>query len=143
MKKFTAIGGRAIAPRQKISDQYDYSVCIFLTATFDIQSFTAERNDSGITVTGEFITGSLAKGCLIVLQCNKSTTDTYRALIRNGWEQTLSEAIGVSSCTYTVYAYDIEDDGLPYEMPVNTPENGQNLITITTNCKYVHACIYK
>ena len=108
-------------------------ICYF-TATFDVQNPTAEGNGSGITVTGEFITDSSAAGCFIVLQGNENTADTYRAIPRNG-----AKTIYVPSGTYTVYAYDIEDDGLPYTLPANTPDNGLN---ITTNCKYDIQCIY-
>ena len=112
-------------------------MCIFcaFTATFDIQNFSANEFGDGIRVKGEFITDSLAKGCFIVLQCNESTADTYRAIPRNGLEQTVSETINVPPGNYTVYAYDIEDDGLPYTLPANEPGN-ENL-TITTNCKYI------
>ena len=121
-------------------------VCVYgiysFTATFDIQNFTAEGNGGGITVTGEFINNSSAKGCFIVLQCNESTADVYRAIPRNGLEQAVSETIDVTSCNYTVYAYDIEgNDGLPYILPANTPGNGQNMINITANRKYIYMYI--
>ena len=114
-------------------------IYIFFTATFDIQNSEARRNGSRITVTGEFITDSLAKGCFIVLQCNESTADQYRAIPRNGSAENVTETIDVPSSTYTMYAYDIEgNDGLPYIMPANIPDGGQ--ITVTTNSKYV--CVH-
>ena len=97
---------------------------------------TAEGNGDGIAVTGDFITDSFAKGCFIVLQSNETTADIYRAISRNGFEETLSETIKVPSSTYTVYVYDIENDGLPYEIPANIPENE----IITTKCKYNNYC---
>ena len=114
----------------------------FFAATFDIQNSTAEGNGNGIIVTGEFITDSFAVGCFIVLQCNESTADIYRAIIlsRNELEQTVSVTIDVPSATYKVYAYDIEDDGLPYEMPANIPEN--DTIIITAESKLVIRYMY-
>ena len=107
-------------------------MCIFLfTATFDIQYFIAEGNGDVIAVIGEFIAESIAKGCFIVLQCDETTVDTYRAIPWNGLEQRVSETIKVPSSTYTVYAYDIENDGLPHFMPANISEE----IAITTDCK--------
>ena len=110
----------------------------FITATFDIQNSRATPNSGAVQVTGEFITNSLAKGCFIFFQCDESTADIYRAIPRNGVEQTVSETIDVPSSTYTVYAYDIEgNDGLPNTLPANRPEN--ETITINTNCKCVHS----
>ena len=104
----------------------------YFTATFDIQNSTAEGKGDGITVKGDFITDSFAKGCLIVLKCNETTEDKYQAIPWNGSEPTVSETIKVPSSTYTVYAYDIENNGLPYVMPANIPEN----VTITAHCKF-------
>ena len=109
--------------------------CVYFlfTATFDIQYFRAERNGDVIVVIGEFIAESFAKGFFIVLQCDETTVDTYRALPWNGMEQRVSETIEVPPSNYTVYAYDIENDGLPYVMPANIPEN--ETIAITTDSK--------
>ena len=87
---------------------------------------------------GEFITDSLARGCFVLLQCNIHTMDRFRAIPRNGSEQDVIELIIVDSSTYTMYAYDLEDNALPYPMPANNPE-GQ--ITINTPCKY-HTVMY-
>ena len=120
------------------------SVYISFTATVHIQDPTAEPHDSAIAVAGRFITDSLVKGCFIVLQCNESTPDKYRAIPRNMSEENVFETIHVPSSNYTVYAYDIEgNNGLPYEMPANVPENEQIMITsgcelkITCSCHYV------
>ena len=92
-------------------------------------------------MTGEFITDSLARGCFILLQCNRHTMDRFRAIPRNGSEHDVFELITVDSSTYTIYAYDLEDNALPYPMPANTPNHQ---ITINTSCKYhtVHVHVY-
>ena len=100
---------------------------------------TAEGTGDVIDVEGHFITDSFARGCFIVLQCDETTADIYRAISRNEFEQMVSKTIELPSCTYTVYVYDIENDGLPYVMPANIPENEK--ITITTDCKFI-TCIY-
>ena len=126
--------------KQHLDRKLVIKVCVyFFTATFDIQNPAARWNGDGITVTGEFIIDSFAVGCFIVLQCDESIADLYQAIPRNESEQTVSETINVPPATYIVYVYDIKDDGLPYEMSANAPENG---ITITTNCKYVHVQVH-
>ena len=89
-------------------------------------------------MTGEFITDSLARGCFILLQCNIHTMDRFRAISRNGSEQDMFELITVDSSNYTIYAYDLEDNALPYPMPANTPNHQ---ITINTSRKY-HTVMY-
>lgn len=72
-----------------------------------------------IAVAGNFITNSSARGCFIVLECNSYTADIFRALPREG--QSVNETIHAPNSNYTVYAYDLEEDLLPYPMPANTP----------------------
>ena len=100
-------------------------------ATFDIQNPTASKDGSNIKVEGEFISGTFATGCFILIQCNDSTADIYRALLRQGSEQTVSEVISVPPSIYTVYAYDLEENALPNPLPAvssGTP------INITSDC---------
>ena len=93
------------------------------TATFDIQDARAEGKGSQIAMTGEFINNSLAMGCFVVVQCNKSTPDQFQALLRKGSEESISEGINVHPSNYTVYVYDLEETGLPNPMPAVTPRN--------------------
>lgn len=105
----------------------------FSAATFDVQSVIVEENGSIIAVTGKFITDSYAKGCFIVVQFNGSIADGYYAIPRNGLEQTCYGAIThMASSSYTLFAYDIEDNGLPNEIAAMIQEHDKN-----THCKSV------
>ena len=107
----------------------------FSTATFDVQTVTVEDNGSMIAVTGRFITDSYAKGCFIAIQFNETIADDYYALPQNGLEQTQYKTIfNVPSSTYTLFAYDIENDGLPNEMAAMIQEHNEN---VASHCKSV------
>ena len=88
-------------------------------------------------MTGEFITDSRARGCFIVIICNASTADVFRALQQNDSSVThIEDIINVPPSTYTVYAYDLEEDALPNPFPANTTSS--DTLTITTpRKKYV------
>ena len=82
-------------------------------ATYDVQVAKAQKWESGINVTAEFIDASEAKGCFVVVECKKSYF--YQALTRDG-----NTAIGLvpilpvtDSDTCRVAIYDMEGDGLP------------------------------
>ena len=110
-------------------------VTLNLTATYDVQNVRVGKdvNGNGITVTGEFITDSRARGCFLVFQSSPSSGDIYRVLQRNIDSVTsFSDTISLPPSTYTVYAYDLEENALPNPMPVNTPEDQ---ITIDTPSK--------
>ena len=113
-------------------------VYIFPTATFDVQVFTASGEDSWITVTGEFINDTLATGCFIVIQSNSSTADIYRALLRQDSEQTVSGNISVPPSVYTVYAYDLEENALPYPLPAIS--SGTPITINTPHGQYIYTC---
>ena len=87
------------------------------TATYDVQSLSVVEEGDGVVVTGEFITDSRAGGCLLVLQgpSSSSSPDIFRTIQRTQLE--LGSTITVPPSTYTVYGYDIEEDGLPNTMP--------------------------
>ena len=111
----------------------------FSTATFDVQTVTVKDNGSMIAVTGRFITDSYAKGCFIAIQFNETIADDYY-VSQNGLEQTRYKTIfNVPFPTYTLFAYDIEDDGLPNEMAAMIQEHD---INVTTYCKSVIVYIH-
>ena len=85
-------------------------------------------------MTGEFITDSRARGCFIVIISYDNTADVFRALQREDSAVAhIEEIINVPPSTYTVYAYDLEENALPNPFPANTTSS--DAITITTPCK--------
>ena len=75
-------------------------------------------------VRGEFMRGSRAAGCLVVLQGPPSSPDMFRALLRTQSQDTVSTVpVPVPPSTHTVYGYDLEENGLPNTMPAVVLEN--------------------
>ena len=114
----------------------------FLTATFDVQNATVEEG-SDVEITVHFITNSLAMGCLVVLQSNSGSPDELRVLLWNDTSgPTVTDMISVPPSTYTLYVYDLEEDGHVNREPAILPEDR---IHVTANCKlngkYVHCNI--
>ena len=71
----------------------------------------------GVLVRGELMSGSQAAGCLVVLQGPPTSPDIFRALQRNQSGDTVSTTIPLPPSNYTVYGYDLEENGLPNTMP--------------------------
>ncbi|CAI8051907.1 hypothetical protein GBAR_LOCUS28403 [Geodia barretti] len=91
--------------------------------TYDVQSLSVEEEEGGVLVRGEFTSGSRATGCLVVLQGPPSSPDVFRALLRTQSQDTVSTTVPVPPSTYTVYGYDLEENGLPNTMPAVLLEN--------------------
>ncbi|CAI8007712.1 hypothetical protein GBAR_LOCUS5345 [Geodia barretti] len=91
--------------------------------TYDVQSLSVEEEEGGVLVRGEFMSGSRATGCLVVLQGPPSCPDIFRALPRSQSQDTVSTTVPVPPSTYTVYGYDLEENGLPNTMPAILLEN--------------------
>ena len=72
-----------------------------------------EGEGGGILVTGGFMNGSQAAGCLVVLQGPPTSPDIFRALQRTQSQDTVSATILLPPSTYTLYGYDIEGNALP------------------------------
>ncbi|CAI8005721.1 hypothetical protein GBAR_LOCUS4371, partial [Geodia barretti] len=86
--------------------------------TYDVQSLSVEEEGGGgVLVRGEFTSGSRATGCLVVLQGPPTSPDIFRALMRTESQDTVSTNVPVPPSTYTVYGYDLEENGLPNTMP--------------------------
>ena len=85
-----------------------------------------------ISVSGTFITNSLARGCFLVIQCNEDTADIFVAIEREGSDQIVNESIPVPPSSYIVYAYDLEENTLPHRIPAYSPSPE---IIINTPCK--------
>ena len=93
------------------------------TATYDVHSLLVEEEGGGVLVRGEFMSGSRATRCLVVLQGPPTSPDIFRALLRTQSQDTVSTTVPVPPSTYTVYGYDLEENGLPNTMPAILLEN--------------------
>ena len=78
------------------------------------------------------MSGSRAAGCLVVLQGPSSSPDVFRALLRTQSQGTVSTTVLVPPFNYTVYGYDLEENGLPNTMPSVVLDNQLNSAT----CKH-------
>ena len=107
----------------------------FLAATYDVQSATAEVMGSEIEMTLHFITNSHAVGSLVVLQSDSGSPDEFRVLLRSGSDLTVTDMISVPPSTYTLYVYDLEEDGHINREPAILPDDK---IRVTTESK-LHA----
>ena len=99
---------------------------LFTLATYDVQrarAFTTGSNE--ISVTGEFVSNSAAKGVFIVLQSvDGSSPDVFRAVLRPESGMTLTDVIAaVPPSTYLPAFYDLEEDGLPNSSPAVEQNN--------------------
>ena len=90
-----------------------------------------------ISVSGTFITDSLARGCFLIIKDSSSDADIFVAIEREGTDQIVDKSIPVPPSSYIVYAYDLEENTLPHHIPANSPSPE---IIINTPCKYLE-CI--
>ena len=111
------------------------------TATFDLQNPSAVEDDNMITVSGTFITDSLARGCFIVIQCDEDNADIFVAIEREGSELTVKESIAVPPSSYIVYAYDLEENALPHRIPADIPSPDDQITTDTNNTSMSLICV--
>ena len=107
----------------------------FLTATYDVQSATTEVTSNEVEMTLHFITNSHAVGCLVVLQSDIVSPDEFRVLLRSGSDLTVTAMISVPPSTYTLYVYDLEEDGNINREPAILPHDK---LYVTTESK-LHA----
>ena len=108
------------------------AVNIFAAATFDVQYPSIKNKKDGLVLSGGFITDSLADGCFLVIESNASTADIFVAIQRKGSEQVISESIPLPPSSYIVYAYDLEENALPYHIPANIPSPDDHIIINNT-----------
>ena len=81
-------------------------------------------------------------GCLVVLQSDSGSPDEFRVLLRSGSDLTVTDMISVPPSTYTLYVYDLEEDGHVNREPAILPEDRIRVTTESTlNGKYVHCNI--
>ena len=109
--------------------------------TYDVQNATAEGGGE-IEITVHFISNSLAIGCFVVLQSDSGSPDEFRVLLRSGSDLTMTDTISVPPSTYTLYVYDLEEDGHVNREPAILPEDRIHVTTESKlNGKYVHCNI--
>ena len=71
----------------------------------------------GVMARGDFLSGSRAVGCLVVFQGLPTSPDIFRVLHRTQSQNSVSTSVHLPPSTYTVYGYDVEEDGLLNTMP--------------------------
>ena len=124
-------------------------ILFLCTASFDVQNITVQSMGTEVNITGVFISNSQALGCFVVLQCNENNPDHFRVLLRNQLQNSVSSIIDAPSkedTEYTIFVYDLEEKGLPYERPaiargdkVFVNAKGKQIIGIHV---YVHGFLY-
>ena len=93
-----------------------------------------------ISVSGTFITNSLARGCFLVIKDSSSAADIFVAIEREGSGEIVDESIPVPPSSYIVYAYHLEENTLPHHIPATIPSPE---IIINTPCKSLECIFYK
>lgn len=96
-----------------INPSYYYSN--FSAATFDVQIVNATGGDNMVSMEGEFIDNSRAKGCVVVLQqCHIGEADLFRALpLPKNTTIVYSDIFNIPSSNYSLFVHDLEENGLP------------------------------
>ena len=104
----------------------NYCFLLLTLATYDVHRARAVATGSNeISVTGEFVSNSAAKGVFIVLQSvDGSSPDVFRAVLRPESGMTLTDVIAaVPPSTYLPAFYDLEEDELPNSSPAVEQSN--------------------
>ena len=68
------------------------------------------------------MTDSMARGCFLVIEGKQTSADIFRVIERDKLEMEVNGLMCVPSLHYTVYAYDVEENGLPNPVPAVTPQ---------------------
>ena len=87
---------------------------IISLGTFYVQDVdaTPTMNDGMVEIRGFFIMNSPAKGYFIIIKCSSSTADRMMAVLNTSVPAVVS---GLESNSYSILAYDVEENGLPNE----------------------------
>ena len=93
--------------------------------THDIQNVSVSSYGPGeIRFTGNFISGSLAIGILIIVYSpNNNSNIHYRFISRSDITIPVSTVSGLPSGHYKATAFAIEDNGLPFNRSAIQPRN--------------------
>ena len=107
-------------------------------ATYDVQNLSLKEEGEGVFVSAEFVSGSRSAGGLVVFQGAPTSPDIFRALHRTQSQDTVSTTIPLPPSTYSVYGYDLEENGLPHTAPAITLTTGTSVLTTGIyNIKYL------
>ena len=88
-----------------------------------MQNLSLHEELDGVEVAADFISGSHATGCLVVMQGPPTSPDIFRALRRNNTAKRVIASFIVPPSNYTVYGYDLEETSLPNTMPAAITED--------------------
>ena len=97
----------------------DKVLIFYSSATYDVQnaSLTASGQNK-MDVTVEYIGNTTAKGCFIVLQNSPVSPGVFVAV-----PQSQSSIENIPASMYTVFFYDLEQDGIPSTSPAYEQTN--------------------
>ena len=80
-------------------------------------------------MTAEFMRGSHAAGCFLVLKGSPLFPDIFRVLHKSNSQESISTTLSVPPSTYAVYGYDVEENALPNSTPAVELENEVSIST--------------
>ena len=105
--------------------------------THDIQNVTVKYFGPGkIRVAGDFISGSLAIGILVIVYSpSNGTTIQYRFIPRSATFIPMTVLSGLPSGHFTATVFVVEDNGLPFNRSATAPIN----ISV---CEGMHSYVY-
>ena len=88
---------------------------ILCLGTFDVQNIDATVDNGTIRIMGKFMVNSPAKGYLIIVKCNSSSSpDRIMAVLNTSIPAVVA---GLEPNIYNILVYDVEETGLPNETP--------------------------
>ena len=87
---------------------------ILYLGTFDVQNIDATVDNGTIRIMGKFMVNSPAKGYLIIVKCNSSSPDRIMAVLNTSAAAVVA---GLEPNIYDILVYDVEETGLPNEIP--------------------------
>ena len=119
----SAVGSVSASRSVRSGRFYCRYLLITFTATYDVQSVTAEiSGENSMDFTVEFIENTTATGYFLVLLNESGPPDMFRAIIlRPGNNMTSTEKVPAS--TYSTFVYDLEENGLPNTNPAYEQNN--------------------
>lgn len=79
-----------------------------------MQEAEATVSNETVTIVGEFIVNSPAKGYLIIVKHNSSSLNYMMAVLNKSAPAVVT---GLKANTYDILVYDVEETGLPSDKP--------------------------
>ena len=104
--------------------------------THAVQNISLTSGEPGeLTVTGDFITNTSALGMLAIVYSTINDSDIHYTEAR--LPQTEISLTGLSGNSYSVSAFDIEENGLPFNITATSPKE----IAINRGMQQMCTCI--